>query len=211
MYFTNYRAIPGKYFEEAINYPSVQPTVVVQFTPPSQMLDMSSRAAAHSFINFVVSANDDSITAIVTNGDVQSAVGGLDNVFDFEFTSFWSVSEIMNNQLVREDDDTTIPSQNKIDYAYPSPFYYNKSYLFGSSIYVPFNVSLGEPVDFNVYTSAMELVFRNEETIKFLPGEQVGIIWDTLNNKSEKLASGVYIYVVQKGDDVVKGKLVIFN
>ena len=27
----------------------------------------------------------------------------------------------------------------------------------------------------------------------------------------EKLASGVYIYVIKKGDDVVKGKVVIFN
>ncbi len=117
----------------------------------------------------------------------------------------------MNNQLIREDNNTTTPSQNTIDYAYPSPFYYNKNYLFGSSIFVPFNACLGEPVDFNVYTSAMELIFRNGETIKFLPGEQLGVIWNALNDESEKLASGVYIYVIKKGDDVVKGKIVIFN
>ena len=236
MYFTNYRTVPGKYFEEAINYPLVDPTAVVQFNPPSHMLDMSSRAAAHSFINFVVNANNDSLTAIVTNGDVQSAVSAVNNFFNFEYTlysdsssgerylttnyssdfsaansSFWSISEILNNQLVREDDNTATPTQNTIDFAYPSPFYYNNSYLFGSSIYVPFNASLGEPVDFNVYTSALELVFRNQETIKFLPGEQVGVIWNALDDKLEKLATGVYIYVVQKGDDIVKGKLVIFN
>lgn len=236
MYYTNYRAVPGKYFEEAINYPLVEPTVVVQYTPPSQMLDMTSKAAAHSFINFVVSSNNDSLTAIVTNGDVLSAVNSLGSNFDFNYTlysdsvsgdryltpnyssdftaansSFWSVSEILNNQLVREDDDTSTPTKNTIEYAFPSPFYYNKSYILGSSIYVPFNASLGEPVDFNVYTTSMELVFRSEETIKFLPGEEVGVVWNAMNDKSEKLASGVYIYVVQKGDDLVKGKVVIFN
>ncbi len=30
------------------------------------------------------------------------------------------------------------------------------------------------------------------------------------NNKS-KLGSGVYIYVIKQGDEVVKGKVVIFN
>lgn len=236
MYFTNYRSIPGSYFEEAENYPLVQPTVVVQFTPPSKHLDMSSKAAAQSFINFFVPGSNDSLIAIVTNGDVQSAINESGNIFDFEYTlysdsssgdryltpnyssdfvannpSFWSVSEILNNLVVREDDNTITPSQNKFEYAYPSPFYYNKSYLFGSSIFIPYNADLGEPVNFNVYTSAMELVYRNNETIKFLPDEQVGVIWNVTDNNSVKLASGVYIYVVQNGDDVVKGKVVIFN
>ena len=197
---------------------------------------MSSKAAAQSFINFFVPGSNDSLIAIVTNGDVQSAINESGNIFDFEYTlysdsssgdryltpnyssdfvannpSFWSVSEILNNLVVREDDNTITPSQNKFEYAYPSPFYYNKSYLFGSSIFIPYNADLGEPVNFNVYTSAMELVYRNNETIKFLPDEQVGVIWNVMDNNSVKLSSGVYIYVVQNGDDVVKGKVVIFN
>lgn len=236
MYFTNYRAVPGKYFEEGVNYPLVEPTTVVQFTPNSQTLNMSSRSAAHSFITFIVSNNNDSLVAIVSNGDVQNAVTGLNNYFDFGYTlysdsssgeryltenyssdfeaenpAFWSVSEILNNIIVREDDAINQPTNNILDYAYPSPFEYGKSYLFGSMIFFPISAVIGEAVDFNVYTSGMELVFKSEETVKFLPGEQVGVIWNVMDDKNEKLASGVYIYVIQKGDEITKGKLVILN
>jgi hypothetical protein len=236
IYFTNYRVVPGKYFEEGINYPLVSPTAAIQFTPPSQILDMSSRAAAHTFITFVVQGINDSLVTIVSNGDVQNAVSGLNNSFDFQYTlfsdsssgsrfltenyssdfdannpAFWSVSEILNNIVVREDDVNNQPANNTLDYAYPSPFEYSKSYLFGSSIFFPISAELGEAVDFNVYTSSMELVYKSEENIKFLPGEQVGVIWNAMDENSEKLASGVYIYVIQKGDEITKGKIVIFN
>jgi len=236
MYFTNYRAVPGSYFEEAVNYPLVEQTSVLQFIPPSQILDMSSRAAAHTFVTFVIPENNDSLVTIVSNGDVQSAVSGLNNFFDFNYTlyfdssggerfltenysstfsadnpAFWSVSEILNHVVVREDDAATTPVKNIVEFAYPSPFEYQKSYLLGSFLFIPFSAILGETVDFNIYSSSMALIFRSEETIKFLPGEQVGIIWNALDDTGEKLASGVYIYVIKKGDDVTKGKIVLFN
>ena len=236
MYFTDYRAIPGKYFEEGKNYPLVDQTTVVQFTPTSQTLNMSSRPAAHSFITFVVSSNNDSLVAIVSNGDVQNAVTGLNNYFDFSYTlysdsssgdryltenyssgfeaenrAFWSVSEILNNIVVREDDAMNQPTDNNFDYAYPSPFEYGKSYLFGSKIFFPVSADLGEAVNFNVYTSGMELVYKSNETINRLPGEHLGVMWDARDDRGEKLASGVYIYVIQKGDEITKGKVVIFN
>ncbi len=236
MYFTNYRAVPGKYFEEGVNYPLVEPTSIIQFNQSHPPLEMTSRAAAHTFITFVVQGINDSLVTIVSNGDVQSAVGGLNNSFEFQYTlfsdsssgdrfltenyssdfsadnpAFWSVSEILNNIVVREDDVKNQPTSNTSDYAYPSPYEYRKSYLFGSFIFFPISAGLGEAVDFNVYTSGMELVYKSEETIKFLPGEHVGVIWNAMDDNSEKLASGVYIYVIQKGDEIIKGKVVIFN
>ena len=236
IYFTNYRTIPGEYFEEAVHYPLVKQTSFVPFNPPSKTAQLTSRAAAHTYITFVNSANNDSLVAIVSNGDVQNAIDdNLNKIFDFDYTlfsdsthgerfltanysssfnsstSFWSISEILNNQLVREDDNVNLPSTQNVDFAYPSPFRYDKNYLFGSFIFLPFNGELGETVDLNVYSGSMGLIFRSEETIKFLPGEQKGIIWNPLDDNGEKLASGVYIYVIKKGDDVFKGKLVIIN
>ena len=237
MYFTNYRAVPGKYFEEAVKYPLVKQTAILQFTPPSQTLDPNrNAAAAHTFVTFVIPGNNDSLVTIISNGDVQSAASGSNNLFDFQYTlfadsssgerfltenyssqfsaekpGFWSISEILNNAVVREDDAVTTPAKNTVEYAYPSPFEYQKSYLLGSFLFIPFSAILGETVDFNIYSSSMNLVFRSEETIKFLPGEQVGIIWNALDDSGEKLASGVYIYVIKKGDDVTKGKIVLFN
>jgi hypothetical protein len=233
MYYTNYRTVPGKYFEEAINYPLVEPTVVVQFTPPSQMLDMSSKAAAHSFINFIVTSNNDSLTAIVTNGDVLSAVNALGSNFDFDYTlysdsssgdryltpnyssdfaaanpSFWSVSEILNNQLIRQDTTVTTILNIAESFIFPNPFQYGLN----SNVYISLNASLGDIVDFNVYSVSMRLELRTQKTVHGLDqNKSFGIEWDGKNEMGEELASGVYIYVVKRGDDVVKGKLVIFN
>jgi len=232
MYFTNYRAVPGKYFEEGINYPLVEPTSVVQFTPPSQTLNMSSRAAAHTFITFVVQGNNDSLVTIVSNGDVQSAVGGLNNFFDFDYTLYsdsssgerfltenysstfsvgnpvlWSVSEILNNLLVREDDASFSPPGGST-FAFPNPFTYGNGII--ENINFSFNGSNGEKVDFAVYSPSMNLVYSSEHFIGPLANNSLGLKWDVHGNDGEKLASGVYIYVIQKGDEITKGKVVIF-
>ena len=44
-----------------------------------------------------------------------------------------------------------------------------------------------------------------------LKNNSLGIYWNGLDNSDNKLGSGVYIYVIQQGDEVVKGKVVIFN
>ena len=234
MYFTNYRAVPGKYFEEGVNYPLVEPTSVVLFTPTSQTLNMSSRAAAHSFITFVVSSNNDSLVTIVSNGDVQNAVYGLNNFFDFSYTlysdsssgdrfltenyssdfvaenpAFWSVSEILNNFVVREDDASFSPPDGSA-FAFPNPF----NYSLNNEIVISLNAKSGETVELNIYSISMELVYKSEKPITLITRNSsnfFGITWNAMDDNSEKLASGIYIYVIQKGDEITKGKVVIFN
>lgn len=234
MYFTNYRAVSGKYFEEGVNYPLVEPTSILQFTSSSQTLNMSSRPAAHSFITFVVSSNNDSLVSIVSNGDVQNAVNGLNNFFDFSYTlfsdsssgersltenyssdfttenpAFWSVSEILNNVVVREDDATFLPPIGNT-FVFPNPFNYGNN----NEIVVSLSAKSGETVELNIYSISMELVYKSEKTVTLVTKNSsnfFAITWDAMDDRDEKLASGVYIYVIQKGDEITKGKVVIFN
>jgi hypothetical protein len=122
----------------------------------------------------------------------------------------WSVSEILNNIVVRRDSAIT-PSAGSISYAYPNPFSYGTYYLTGSLIFFPINADASETVDLNIYSSGMQLIYNSEKNVQILPGDQRGVSWNARDNDNQKLASGVYIYVIKRGDDVETGKVVIFN
>ncbi len=65
--------------------------------------------------------------------------------------------------------------------------------------------------DLNIYTTSMKLVYSNNEHISYGQGQKTFIQWNGLDKNNNKLASGVYIYVTKSGNNVSKGKLVIFQ
>ena len=232
-YFTGFRRIPGKYFEEAAYYPLISPTFIIQF--PSAPPQMQSTPTANNFVKFNISSNADTLVALVTNGDAYAANNNINQLFSFQYTlysdpstgqreltdeysstfysnnpGFWSVSEVLNNILIRED-TLIISAGSNVGYAFPNPFSYSKNYVTGPLIFFPYDAFIGEEVDFNIYSIGMELVYSNEMNLQILPGDQIGVNWNVIDNNDKKLASGVYIYVIKKGDEIVKGKFVIFN
>lgn len=232
-FFTGFRRIPGKYFEEAVNYPVVTPTFTIQY--PSAPPEMRAAPTANNFVKFNISANSDTLIAIVTNADAFAANDNSSQLFNFQYIlysnpnsgqreltddysstfsasdpTFWSVSEVLNNQLIRED-SIIIPPAGSIGYAFPNPFYYSRNYLTGPFLFFPFDANIGEQVDFNVYSIEMELQFGGEKNIEFSTGGQTGVRWNVTDKDENKLASGVYIFVIKKGSEIVKGKVVIFN
>ena len=233
-FFTGFRSIPGKYFEEAINYPLITPTFTIQY--PTTTPEMRTQPTSNNFVLFNIPSNADSLFAIITNGDAFAASENPNQLFDFDYVLFtdtisgtrklgdnysskfstsdpfyWSVSEILNNILVREDTS----SKNIINvvnpFAFPNPYYYSSS---GYNIFIALDMALNESVDFNVYSTDLQLLYSS--TLEITQTERkgktyIGLNWDGKDDNGNKLASGVYIYVIKKGDDVVKGKVVIFN
>jgi hypothetical protein len=233
MFYTNYRAIQGKYFEEAANYPLVKPISVVDFTPPYKGVEGWSNATSQNYVLFDEYSGDDSLVAIISNGDVQNALGDLNTTFNYSYTlysdsangdryltpnyssdfdaenfNWWSVSEILNNLLVREDTTSYSPLAEANSFAFPNPFVYEKNF---NRINIAFNGNSGDIVDFKVYSLSMDLVHSSSALVGPLVNNSLGITWNVPGENSGRLASGVYIYVIKKGDDVVKGKVIIFN
>ena len=228
-FFTDTRSVQGKYFEESENYPLVTNLANISF-PQFTYAEVNAKATSNNFLKFGNALNGDSLYAIVTNGDISSIINNPLQTFYFKYTLFpdatsgqrklgdnysanfqvsnphwWSVSEILNGIVVRED-STNIPvNESSESYAFPNPFKYD------GNISISFEGKLGDEVDFNVYSSDMSLVFTKQKPASSLLNNTVGVNWDGKDENGNKLASGIYIYVIKQGDEVVKGKFVIFN
>jgi hypothetical protein len=227
-YYTKNRSIPGSYFEEASNYPLIQPTANVDFTATQQSVQINSYPTANNFVKFNIYNLGDTLYALVTNGN---ALQNPNQTVLFEYTlysnsnegtrqltesysstfttsnpSYWSVSEILNSILVRSD-SAIIPTINiNESLAYPNPFKYG----IVSNLNIALQVKSGTKVDFQVYNSALKLVYSATKDVGVV-NNSPNIEWDGLDRNGNKLGSGVYIYVVKQGDEVIKGKVVIFN
>ena len=227
---TKYRAIPGKYFEEASFYPLIRPLSTIAFTSPDEVVTINSKATANNFIRFTNQINSDTLYVLITNGDVQGAVSNMgktdsfayylydypesgtspiDTIYYSKFTtktpSFWVLTEIS---------DTTVKVRDpklETNSPYPMPFSYGKHIL--DVINIPTNSNSNEAVSLYIYSTSMQLVFSSDNEFPVIPNNQKNyfIPWKVRDNQGRKLASGVYIYVIKAGDDVQKGKLAILH
>ncbi len=227
MYFTNYRAIPGEYFKDASGYPLVRPVATLDYSATSFPLKLSTSPSSNSFITIVNRTNVDTLVTIVTNSDVQNAIDSISAVYPFQFglysqpvdgaikltnnyystfsadkNSFWLTAEILNGDTIQEGQSLAAP----VNFAFPSPFNYNKN----SSIYIPVTPDQTIEVNLYVYSVSMNLVYSTNQAIINYYGQKV-IRWNGRKADNEKLPSGVYLYVTKCGNNISKGKLVIFN
>ncbi|AFH50783.1 Hypothetical protein IALB_3080 [Ignavibacterium album JCM 16511] len=233
-YFTNYRTFPGKYFDEAANYPLIRTTNPMIFTPPSKTFTMSSRPTTNYFLKIV--DGRDTLISIISNSDIISGIDSVNTSFAFEYIlysdtsiadrkladkysaaliaspqNFWSASEILNNFVVNGDSTFKFFGNDKETFAFPNPYRYSKKYGLGNFIYFQIQAELGDEVDLSVITSAMKLVYNSKESVSFLPNGAKGIKYEVKYLDKKHLASGIYIYTIKIQDKTVTGKFVVFN
>lgn len=234
-YFTNYRSFPGRFFEEAANYPLIRTTNPMAFTPPSKTFTMSTRPTTNYFLKIV--DGNDTLISIISNSDIIAGIDSVNTLFNFEYIlyndtsiadrkladrysaflnaspeNFWSASEILNNFLVYGDSTFKYSGDDKETFAFPNPYRYSKKYGLGNFIYFQVEGSeLGDEVDLSVFTTAMKLVFSSKEFISFLPNGARGIKYEVKDSENKHLASGIYFYTIKNRDNTVTGKFVVFN
>jgi hypothetical protein len=235
-FFTGYRSIPGKYFDEALYYPLITPRFTILFPSPPPG-NLSANPTSNNFLLFNISSKTDSLIALITNGDAFAAAENPNQLFDFDYVlfadtlsgtrklgdnyssnfgvsnpTFWSVSEILNGLLVRVDSIVLPIVDVKESFVFPNPFKYMiLSDGTQSSINITVDLINGTEVDFSVYTIGMELVYSRVKNVGPLKNNSLGINWNGHDLDNKRLASGVYFYVIKNGDNVITGKVVIFN
>jgi hypothetical protein len=239
-YFTSNRSITGKYFEEAVNYPLITPTTTVTFSTQSQKYDMTVGPTGNYFLKINLPSSDGTLFSIISNSDVQQAISNSNQTFDFSYSiysdinsgnkilnnkysvtfsrenqTFWNNTGILNDIIVYGDSSFTIPNIEKEVFSYPAPFRYSTDNGTGITIAFQSNASSNNELDFNVYTSAMNLVYIGKLPIGRSYSKNsknyFEFTWNALDNNKDYLASGVYVFFIKVGSEIKKGKLVIFN
>ncbi|MDH7605375.1 MAG: hypothetical protein QHH13_10770 [Melioribacter sp.] len=228
IFFTNYRAIPNKYFKEAENYPLVKSSMTVNFTPPSSSIDISSEPVSTNYFAFVNNAKSvpDTFVSIISNSDINQAISNpsstlllkyilanqsgtgykhiIDNYFskiECDNSFLLTESNILNNKLINDGQIIT----EEVNYAFPQPFRYSTD----EYIYFPAERTKSGYANLYVYSIDMDLVYSGEH--KIYSSDKTVIKWDVRNNEMKKLSTGIYIYIVNSGDNIKKGKFVIYN
>ncbi len=226
-YFTGYRAVQGQYFEEAANYPTVRISSVIQFNSPSVYVTMNAHPTSNNFVDFIDQVKSDTLTVLVTNTDYANGIDNTlsfypftYNVYDYDAPgsqqltavyysklvtdnpSSWTSSEFFNNYLIREGE---IPLEVS-DYAFPNPFRYSRN----DFIIFPVKSNGQTEASLNVYTPAMELVYSVTKPFDYVSGQKV-MRWNGLDDKNQRVPSGVYIFITRTGNGKMIGKMVIFN
>ena len=235
-YFTNSRNIyPGEYFEEAGSYPLITPTAVMSFTPPSRNYDMSVNPAANYFMDINLPNQVGTFSTIITNSDYASAISNPNQFINFSFTvyndtalgdisisedysikfsranqQYWNNAGILNNVVVYGDTSYIIPDIKSETFAYPMPL--KKSSLNNLKIVFQDDADLGEEVDINIYSAGLENYFIDSKIISSVYFKDSNRYCEILLTSEEvDFPTGVYFYVIKSGENIYKGKMVVFN
>lgn len=223
-YFTGSRYVPGSYFEEAANYPLIKPAMVTEFVKPTTTLKITTAPVTNNFYEFIDGTNQ--LFSIITNVDVQSSVDSPSHsiLLDYSISSsassgfrkltnsYYSKISASDLTLLAEtnvlNDIPLNPNQVSVEtssYPYPQPFKYSEHQY----LYLPATLNGGGTADLYIYTPDMSLVYSGQKRI--VATEKIVLLWDAKDSNQNKLATGVYFYVIKCGDDTIKGKVVIYN
>jgi len=231
MYHTNYRAIPGKYFDEAENYPLVKPAFAISYNGSSSPIKMSAPVSSLSYIKVLSALSNprDTIHFILTNFELENAINnpsklyssslslsgtkqngyiqispGYYFLFNSDYPYFWKSASVFDGNVSK---DTQVVNSPGLE-PYPAPFVYGKN----KTIKFPFEGNFGDDATLQIFSVSMDELFSETVPLFRDPVNEKAVVeWNGLTEKNKKLASGVYLYVIHSSGKTYLGKMVILN
>ncbi|MDP3150780.1 MAG: hypothetical protein Q8N83_16810 [Ignavibacteria bacterium] len=230
-FYTNYRAVPGLFFDEAAKYPLIKPFMTLNFSGTATPIQINPFVTSNSYLRLVNQTTNpkDTLYFVISNFELESGINNIDKTFPVSITLsdvkqdgftkltdgyyylfttdnpyLWKNSSIINNIVISDSQKVYAAAKDP----FPSPFRYGKS----DFLKIPFVGSFNEEVSLKIFSISMNMVFDRTLVLYRDPikGEAV-VEWNGLDNKNEKLGSGVYIYFIKSQERTALGKLVIVN
>lgn len=234
-YFTNSRAIKGKYFEEAENYPLLKPFQSFKLTerPFEITRTVSSEPVSNLFIDLIdtlTTSNKYIFSMQLSNSDYLKGIdytfsNNTDFKYGFASEDYVDYSILIPGLYFSGDNIDNKPlttsfyisdkfgarnyqdvSIQALPYPYPQPFVYSQH----NNIVLPVSFNENKPVVLKVYSINFELLYEKEVSLQFAADGYV-INWQPLTAEGKKLKTGVYIYTLNQDNSVNKGKIAIIN
>lgn len=229
-FFSGERAVSGKYFKDAVKYPTLK-AVRIKTLEGNYQEKINLEPLSNTFICFSDASNPLLETILMySNGNYGSILDKSHSLTETEYLicnainstaeilenghSFQQITKlpgiILNTIYVKDNLGYRINNKKQIssvDYPYPQPFNYGTD----EKIFIPINDIKESKVELKLFNVAMETVYEDEITPEIL-GEKKGLISFVPGDRHKnKLASGVYIYIIKNASEIIKGKIVVIN
>ena len=220
-YYTGNRNDTVRYYPEGDRYPLIAQTPV-EFSPPSRDVDGSLGPLAARY--YQVFSGRDTLTLALANINFGAAVSNSGASFPYIY--HLNVSQVDQSyrptathiyykldvpdptnwytwDIVR---GTPGPSMLVAGAPFPNPLTTDGR----ASVFIP--VLSSEPVraTVSIFSSSMDLVYTSTATSSLQLGKQV-FSWNGMTNTSEVAQSGIYFYVVEGGNQTIKGKFALIR
>jgi hypothetical protein len=197
------------------------------FSKPTTTLNINSEAVSNNYLFFSDNKSNpaDTLVSIISNCDISGALSGTPKETSFtyvlstqsfsgsrEITSgYYSQIQSANDYMFSESNIyDNIPltgiTFHDIDYVYPQPFSYSQN----NFVYFPALATSSGYGEIYIYNINMDLMYSSQQA-RIVVSDKITIQWNGLASNGKKLGTGVYIYVINCGGTIKKGKFVVYN
>ena len=216
-YYTGSRADSVRYYPESPLYPPVNQTIV-SITSSTGQSTGSLPAMASRY--FDIRSSTETVNLILSNINFESAV--LNNTTAFPYTYRFSNSKLGSDyrqagtslfvKLDVPDISNWYTSGLSMFFpegvAFPNPFITSGKGV----VNIPINSAISVAYSLSVFSSDMDRTFDFTGSSHYVtpPGTQAAQ-WDGTTERGERASSGVYMYVLEYGGEIHKGKIVLIQ